>query len=130
MLSIHRMEPLLISTSSKHYSELSDLALTLTAKSSGFKRSLPESMLTTLSELIRSMNCYYSNLIEGHHTHPIDIERALQGDYSGCNLDKQRDLTSLLPCFCAGRGTRYIYMILRKSRNVAQFQVFSARFAR
>jgi Fic family protein len=28
------------------------------------------------------MNCYYSNLIEGHDTHPIDIERALQADYS------------------------------------------------
>jgi len=22
------------------------------------------------------MNCYYSNLIEGHETHPIEIERA------------------------------------------------------
>jgi Fic family protein len=28
------------------------------------------------------MNCYYSNLIEGHDTHPIDIERALKNDYS------------------------------------------------
>ena len=28
------------------------------------------------------MNCYYSNLIEGHSTHPIDIERALHNDYS------------------------------------------------
>ena len=28
------------------------------------------------------MNCYYSNLIEGHDTHPIDIERALKDDYS------------------------------------------------
>jgi hypothetical protein len=28
------------------------------------------------------MNCYYSNLIEGHDTHPVDIEHALQGDYS------------------------------------------------
>ena len=28
------------------------------------------------------MNCYYSNLIEGHYTHPIDIERALKNDYS------------------------------------------------
>lgn len=28
------------------------------------------------------MNCYYSNLIEGHHTHPIDIERALKDDFS------------------------------------------------
>ena len=28
------------------------------------------------------MNCYYSNLIEGHDTHPVDIERALKRDYS------------------------------------------------
>ena len=28
------------------------------------------------------MNCCYSNLIEGHDTHPVDIERALKGDYS------------------------------------------------
>ena len=27
-------------------------------------------------------SCYYSNLIEGHDTHPVDIERALKGDYS------------------------------------------------
>jgi len=28
------------------------------------------------------MSCYYSNLIEGHDTHPIDIERAMKNDYS------------------------------------------------
>ena len=28
------------------------------------------------------MNLYYSNLIEGHDTHPIDIERALNNEYS------------------------------------------------
>jgi Fic family protein len=39
---------------------------------------------------VRAMNCYYSNLIEGHETHPIDIERALKGDYS--NDAKKRDL--------------------------------------
>jgi Fic family protein len=32
--------------------------------------------------MVRAMNCYYSNLIEGHDTHPIDIERALKNDYS------------------------------------------------
>jgi len=36
------------------------------------------------------MNCYYSNLIEGHDTHPIDIERALKNDYS--NDARKRDL--------------------------------------
>ena len=36
------------------------------------------------------MNCYYSNLIEGHDTHPVDIERALKNDYS--NDARKRDL--------------------------------------
>jgi Fic family protein len=35
-----------------------------------------------VGELVRSMNCYYSNLIEGHDTHPHDIDRALAADYS------------------------------------------------
>jgi Fic family protein len=43
---------------------------------------LPGSLLTALADLVRAMNCYYSNLIEGHDTHPIDIERALKNDYS------------------------------------------------
>jgi hypothetical protein len=28
------------------------------------------------------MNCCHSNLIEGHDTHPVDIERALSKDHS------------------------------------------------
>jgi len=32
--------------------------------------------VTSLADLVRAMNCYYSNLIEGHETHPVDIERA------------------------------------------------------
>src|SRR5271169_2096972 len=80
--SIALMEPLLIGESSKHRGALNDLALELAQKSAGFRRSLPESLLTSLADLVRAMNCYYSNLIEGHDTHPIDIERALKGDYS------------------------------------------------
>lgn len=33
--------------------------------------------------MLRVINSYYSNLIEGHTTHPIDIERAMRQDYSG-----------------------------------------------
>ena len=76
------MEPLLIGESSRHRPALTDLALELAQKSAGFRRSLPESLLASLADLVRAMNCYYSNLIEGHDTHPIDIERALKGDYS------------------------------------------------
>lgn len=76
------MEPLLISETSQHRRELTDLAIELATHSAGFRRSLPQGILAALAELVRSMNCYYSNLIEGHDTHPIDIERALKNDYS------------------------------------------------
>jgi hypothetical protein len=36
----------------------------------------------SVADLVRSMNCYYSNLIEGHNPHPRDIDRALAADYS------------------------------------------------
>lgn len=36
-----------------------------------------------VAELVRDMNCYYSNLIEGHRTLPIDIEKAKHHDFSG-----------------------------------------------
>src|SRR5271163_1931969 len=88
--SIGLMEPLLIEESSKHRGALNDLALELAQKSAGFRRSLPESLLTSLADLVRAMNCYYSNLIEGHDAHPIEIERALKGDYS--KDAKKRDL--------------------------------------
>jgi Fic family protein len=76
------MEPLLIGEGSRHRGGLTDLVLDLVQKSFGFRRSLPASLLASLADLVRSMNCYYSNLIEGHDTHPIDIERALKNDYS------------------------------------------------
>ena len=84
------MEPLLIGEASRHRPGLTDLALELAQKSAGFHRSLPASMLTSLADLVRTMNCYYSNIIEGHATHPVDIERALKGDYS--NDAEKRDL--------------------------------------
>ncbi len=42
----------------------------------------PETELL-IARLVRSMNCYYSNLIEGHNTHPRDIDRALHASYAG-----------------------------------------------
>lgn len=87
---ISRMEPLLLSAGSRHRPALTDLSVELAARASGFRRSLPPGVLTALAELVRAMNCYYSNLIEGHDTHPIDIERALKNDYS--RDEKKRNL--------------------------------------
>jgi Fic family protein len=81
--NIALMEPMLIPEGSRSRPELIDMALDLTARSAGFRRSMPGNIVTALSDLVRSMNCYYSNLIEGHNTHPVEIEKALKGDYSG-----------------------------------------------
>ena len=79
---IRSMEPMLISESSRFRNGLVDLSVEIAARSSGFRSSLPRGIVAALADLVRSMNCYYSNLIEGHDIHPIDIERALKNDYS------------------------------------------------
>ena len=88
--AVSLMEPLLISESSPHRGPLTDLALDLAQKSAGLRRSLPSALLASLANLVRGMNCYYSNLIEGHDTHPVDIERALKNDYG--QDTRKRDL--------------------------------------
>lgn len=87
---ITMMEPLQISEGSGQRPALTELAVELAAKSAGFRRSLPEGVVSALAELVRSMNCYYSNLIEGHDTHPVDIERAMHEDFS--DEPRKRDL--------------------------------------
>ncbi|WBQ11221.1 Fic family protein [Hyphomonadaceae bacterium ML37] len=84
------MEPMLPSESSKAYEEITDLALALTKHSTDLRSRLPKGVVEALADLVRAMNCYYSNLIEGHDTHPVDIERALRDDYS--SDPKKRDL--------------------------------------
>jgi len=76
------MEPLCIPVESRFRDSLNDLAVELAAKAAGFRQGLPTSVQSALAALVRGMNCYYSNLIEGHSTHPVDIERALKNDYS------------------------------------------------
>lgn len=86
--SIGLMEPMIINEGSMHRTALTDLSIELASRSAGFSRSLPEGVLSALADLVRAMNCYYSNLIEGHDTHPIDIERALKNNFSS-NTEKR-----------------------------------------
>lgn len=84
------MEPMRLAEGSRFRSELNELAFELATRSAGFRKSLPEGVAIPLADLVRSMNCYYSNLIEGHNTHPVEIERALKGKYS--NDTRKRNL--------------------------------------
>jgi Fic family protein len=62
--------------------KLKELAIDLIKKSSALSNALHPLTREAISKLIGPMNSYYSNLIEGHNTHPLDIERALKEDYS------------------------------------------------
>jgi hypothetical protein len=57
-------EPMRIIETSRHRKGLTDLAPKLATQSAGFRHGLPEGTLTDLAKLMRSMNCYNSNLIE------------------------------------------------------------------
>ena len=62
--------------------ELGDLAFELVARAASLAAAIHPVVQESLGALVRSMNCYYSNFIEGHETRPRDIDRALHGDFS------------------------------------------------
>jgi Fic family protein len=72
-----RIEPALLGEAS---GDLLDLLTEIPAAASALGSRLHPRTAASLAELVRVMNCYYSNLIEGHDTRPRDIERALGGD--------------------------------------------------
>ncbi|UWS79755.1 Fic family protein [Phaeobacter sp. G2] len=82
------MEPMLPEDAA--IQQLEDSALKLVESASGLAKRVHPTLQKSVGDLVRSMNCYYSNLIEGHNTHPRDIERALADDFS--TEPKERDL--------------------------------------
>lgn len=60
---------------------VADLVAELAAAAATLGTALRPRTRADLAALVRIMNCYYSNLIEGHDTHPRDIERALAGEF-------------------------------------------------
>ena len=57
--------------------ELADLSVDIQREATQLGQGLHPDSAAELADLTRVMNCYYSNLIEGHNTRPRDIERAL-----------------------------------------------------
>ena len=60
---------------------VADLAADLAAAASALGKALHPRTAANLADVVRIMNTYYSNLIEGHDTRPRDIERALAGEF-------------------------------------------------
>jgi len=87
------MEPL-IPTSGR--GELAELSVEIFRKSGELTAALPSrSVRSGVAGLVREMNSYYSNLIEGHKTLPRDIERALRDDFSERENDRRNQLLSV-----------------------------------
>lgn len=62
-------------------SDITDMINEIVHKSGQLSAKLAPHTATKLASAIRLMNTYYSNLIEGHRTLPVDIERALNSDF-------------------------------------------------
>jgi len=73
------MEPMLPEELSK---DLDDIAFDLISAANSLAAQLNPVLTRSIGNLVRSMNCYYSNFIEGHNTHPREIDDALRKDFS------------------------------------------------
>ena len=69
---------------------IADVVANLSAAGAVLGSALHSTTAANLAGLVRIMNTYYSNLIEGHDTRPRDIERALAGQ-----LDQDRGRRTL-----------------------------------
>jgi Fic family protein len=89
--TVSQMTPLL----PERAEDLQDLALEVIQRSASLGTMQHQITLQGLRELLRIINSYYSNLIEGHNTHPYDIVRAIQQDYDSEPAKRNLQLESV-----------------------------------
>lgn len=75
--------------------ELEHLATELLRATTRLSAAMHPTTRAAVAELVRPMNSYYSNLIEGHDTHPLDIDRALHSDFSADKDKRDRQQEAL-----------------------------------
>lgn len=89
--SPHQFEPLM--PAEPWLAPLLEKAGDLTRKATALGSASGNTAQSELRKLLRSMNSYYTNRIEGEHTRPSDIERALMQDFSAnANLARKQRL--------------------------------------
>jgi Fic family protein len=84
------IEPLMPQAERGRLAELSFEILQESGRLAGLVRS--RWVFQEVASVVRGMNCYYSNLIEGHRTSPRDIERAMAKDFSGDLTERANQL--------------------------------------
>jgi Fic family protein len=113
----HQFEPLL---PAQRLGELSEATRRIFEKSAGLKASASPQARAALREIVRSMNSYYSNRIEGQGTHPANIERALRRDFSDrpdvakgqrvalAHIEAEQELEQLVTTEAAALGSGFL----------------------
>src|ERR1700692_1927259 len=76
--SVARIEPVRLEEPT---TDIADVIADLAASAATLGKALHPRTAANLADLVRIMNTYYSNFIEGHDTRPRDIERALAGEF-------------------------------------------------
>ncbi|WP_249166389.1 Fic family protein [Bradyrhizobium sp. JYMT SZCCT0428] len=87
METVERIEPARLEDLSE---AISDVVAELSAAAAKLGHALNPQTAANLAGLVRIMNTYYSNLIEGHNTRPRDIARAIDGNFD--NDEARRNL--------------------------------------
>jgi Fic family protein len=75
-----RIEPMRLEDAST--AAINEVLAELAFKAGRLDNALRGPLQAEAADLVRLMNCYYSNLIEGHNTRPRDIAAAVEGDLS------------------------------------------------
>ncbi len=76
--AVERIEPARLTDAPE---AVADAVADLAAAAANLGKALHPRTAANLTNLVRIMNTYYSNLIEGHNTRPREIERALAGQF-------------------------------------------------
>lgn len=91
--NISSMEPVI---PTKMRGVLAELSSEIFRKSGELKATLPSGIVRMeLAALVREMNSYYSNLIEGHKTLPREIQKALSQEFSQGSAERRNQLMSV-----------------------------------
>lgn len=102
----HQFEPLL---PQRQLGDLIEGTRAVVEQAFRLQHAVAPSTRQALQDLVRGMNSYYSNRIEGQGTHPANIERALSADFSAipgvaqsqrialAHIEAEKELEAALP---------------------------------
>ena len=79
--SPHQFEPLL--PESQLLEPLLERSADVISACSALNAAVTQGPQAELRKLLRKMNSFYTNLIEGEHTRPSEIDRAIEKNFSG-----------------------------------------------